>query len=294
MNSSGHSAPASGVVPGPQLSSSVALQHKIAEIPPCSLTIDDIGELYTLLGKLCKPNPQGKNAESFDSAPSGSANSNRQFGRLMVGVYGANGEMNLGDATILSANSLPKQLRGIVYDNFTGLDIVDNRLKCTIDFTNPQFQGLYDPWSAVTPTNSSIEIYGDDKTWVIGAHTQVVDFFKERKLRRVALHTPRLFAFLSWVVGMPLSLLIADRADRLLLSGAPSMSPGLRVGLDIYVGLLAFMMFRNLILFTRWLFPKTELAGSRQGWFRGIASVILTSLFMALLYDLLKVGVTSK
>jgi multisubunit Na+/H+ antiporter MnhE subunit len=114
-----------------------------------------------------------------------------------------------------------------------------------------------------------------------------MDFFRTRRRRRAWLHTQRSFSVAHWVVGFPAALWIVYR----LSYYAPALTrlhPALLGAIYAYVFLLSLLVFRGIVWLVRWLFPVVEFAGSRSKVVRSVLSLVLSSLLLALLYDVLK------
>ena len=62
----------------------------------------------------------------------------------------------------------------------------------------------------------------------------------------------------------------------------------LRGALNIYLFLLAFLVFRGIFWGFRWIFPVVELESARSTKVRGVIGVVLSSLLLGLLYDVLR------
>ena len=97
---------------------------------------------------------------------------------------------------------------------------------------------------------------------------------------------------LSWLVGFPSALWVGFRVDTFLSHIDPSLHPALRGAIDIYIVLLALLVFRLVILGFRWLFPVIEIEGSRSIRTRASLSALLGSPLVAVVWDMARMILT--
>jgi hypothetical protein len=211
---------------------------------------------------------------------------------LTVIVAGAHGEQVVSSSrSPLEDESVPEVVTGISFQsafavqqhNITPL----NRFTLNLDFTEPPSFVSYNPWSQPTPNSSTLEVVGDDHTWVTAVFESARDFFRRRGRQREWIHSEITFNVLNWVVGFPASFWVVYRLDSSLGAALSSLHTALRGALYIYVFLLALMSFRAMVWGLRWIFPLIELEGRRSGRVRGLIGSALASLVLALLYDVL-------
>jgi hypothetical protein len=115
----------------------------------------------------------------------------------------------------------------------------------------------------------------------------MMDFLRQRRRRRGWLHTQRWFSVAHWIIGFPAALWIVYRLNY----SAPALNrlhPALLGAIYAYVFLMSLLVFSGMIWLFRWLFPVVELDGSRPKGMRRLISIVLTSLLLAMLYDVLK------
>lgn len=270
-----------------------------AKIPSCKVSIDDLRSLYRDLSEHANgtlemylnsvKRPADRTEEDFEAGKRIA----RDEWRLVVAVTGSKGEQLTGiTVDTLDDIYLPDQISTITFDSNavpqTHNVQLPNRFALTLDFTEPVNMGRYDPWKEPTPNNSALHIVGTDRAWVTGVYEEILSFFRgrERKRRWGWLHTTAAFNLLSWTIGLPGALWIGYRAHSYLASF--ELPGSLLGGILIYIALLAFLVFRILLGTARWAFPHIELEGSRSTGARRWASVIVTWLLLALLYDVLK------
>jgi len=272
--------------------------YRIAKVPPCLITRDNLHRLYTEL--------DGRTSEALEkhlavlqrppAAEEQQWNQEiqnlRRDARLTITVQGTNGEQIVARSVeALSDNELPDRIAFVRFDSAAAPQLINitpiNRFLVHLDFTEPPTFASYNPWSQPTPNASQIEVIGSDQTWVTGVYQWIIDFFRARRRRRGWLHTQRCFNVAHWLIGFPAALWVVYR----LSYYAPALSrlhPALLGAIYAYAFLISLLAFRGIIWLFRWLFPVVELDGSRPKGMRGVLSIGLTSLLLALLYDVLK------
>jgi len=214
-------------------------------------------------------------------------------GTLAVTVYGANGEQ-IVSASVEALNdaNLPDTITSIEFDSATALRPYNvtplNRFTLRLDFSEPPGFNSYNPWNQPTPNRSQIEVIGNDDTWVTAVFSSTLSFFRQRQRWRGWLHSHVAFNVLNWLVGFPGALWITYRLDSSRLGVMNAMHTALRGALYVYVFLLGLLVFRGIVWGFRWIFPLVELDGARSKKVRGALGVVLSSLLLALLYDVLR------
>jgi hypothetical protein len=273
-------------------------RFRSANVPPCLISRNDLRKLYTEL--------DGRTSEALEKhiailqGPPGmdehawnrTLQNLRHEMRLTITVQGADGEQIVARSVeALSDDDLPDRITFARFDSAAALQFINvtplHRFYVHLDFTEPPTFASYNPWSQPTPNASHIEVIGSDQTWVTGVYELIIDFFRARRRRRTWLHTGRSFNVAHWVIGFPAALWIVYR----LSYYAPAlgrMHPALLGAIYAYVFLVSLLIFRGIIWSFRWLFPVVELTGSRPKLVRGVLSVVLSALLLALLYDVLK------
>jgi hypothetical protein len=273
-------------------------RFRTAKVPPCLITRNDLRKLYAQLDARTSEalekhiavlvRPPG----TEEPAWSQTLENLRHDARLTVTVQGADGEQIVArSAEALSDDELPDRITFARFDSAAALQFLNitpiHRFYVHLDFTEPPTFASYNPWSQPTPNASQIEVIGSDQTWVTGVYELIIGFFRARRRRRAWLHTQRSFNAAHWIIGFPAALWIVYR----LSYYAPAlnrMHPALLGAIYAYVFLVSLLIFRGIVWSFRWLFPVVELAGSRPKLVRRVLSVVLTSLLLALLYDVLK------
>ncbi len=267
--------------------------------PACVISPEDLRRLYTDLDKkaqealdrqLSTMKPPANTSESQFDALKRQA---RDLGHVTVEVQGAHGEQ-VAHTSIepLDPENLPQNITSIVFDSAAALQLYNvtlpNRFSLRLDFSEPPAFVTYDPWNEPTPNNSRLEVSGPDDTWVTATYQTVLTFFESRKKRRGWLHDHAGFNLLNWFIGIPASLWAVYRLDSQLIRLVPDIHGALRGAVDVYLFLATMLVFRITIYGLRWMFPLVELEGSRTKTARRAVGFVIASLFVALLYDVLK------
>lgn len=274
------------------------LSH-FTDIPPCAVSIADLRRLYRDLsvktGEALERHlsplqcPPDLSQEEFDALKQQA----RDIGTLTVVVDGAGGERIVSSsAEALDDDKLPETITTITFDSAAAIQTQNvtplNRFKLKLDFTEPPGFNVYNPWDQPTPNSSQLEVYGPDHTWVTAVHEATLSFFARRKTRRRWLHSATTFNLLNYLLAFPGALWIVYRVDTRFSDALSGIHSSLRGALYIYIFLLALLIFRVMIGGFRWIFPVIELEGARSMKARVLAGTVLSSIVLALLYDVLK------
>ncbi len=269
-------------------------------IPSSAFSIADLRRLYNQLSPKAieavdrylarLPKPQEVTEADFESRKTAM----RTAGALSVLILGSKGEQIVDrTAAVLQPDQLPEKITSVIFDSFInfqqqyGILLLD-RFKLTLDLGETPLPQGYNPWNQPTPNRSVMEVIGADQTWVTGVHASVIDFFKSKGRRRAWLHSEKTFSALSWFIGIPGALWIVYRIDARYEDLFERMHSALRGAIDIYLFLLAFLVFRAFIYIFRWLFPLIELEGARSTGARKVLTFVLSTLLLAFAYDVLK------
>ena len=219
----------------------------------------------------------------------------RSYALLSLIVIGSRGEQ-IVDQSIkpLDDEYLPEKITSVTYDSFYNFQnkyniLLLDRFKLTLNLLETPSPNSYNPWTQPTPNNSLFEVIGDSQTWVTGVQTLVIDFFKSKGCKRTWIHSQITFNIISWLVGLPGSFWVVYRIDSQFKNALNQLDNALHSAIDIYFFLFAFLVFRVIIHAFRWLFPLIELdENARSFKARTVLTAILSSLLLALLYDVLK------
>jgi len=265
----------------------------------CLLAVEDLRRLYVALDKKALE-ATGKFIPSQVRSP-GTAEAEfehlkqqaLQLGHLTAIIRGDGGELVVArSADVFAPDYMPHRLLSVSYDNTTGLQSLNvslpNRLNVYLDFSDPPGFGAYNPWSQPTPNATRIEVSGTDDTWVSATFQEALAFFRRHHRSRRWLHSELAFNLMNWCVGIPAALWATFRVDHWVLSSVAALPGGLRAAADVYLFLLGMLAFRVCFYETRWMFPLVEIEGAKSKALRGVVGTIVTSVLLALLYDVLK------
>lgn len=275
-------------------------RSRSASIPACMVTKDDLRRLYRSLDEMAREalerqldeweRPPDKTEEEFHALKE----KVREVGALTVVVRGGRGEEFITTSReILKDTELPKTITSVTFDSSLALRSynfnVSNQFRLHLDFTEPPTFQEYNPWSSPTPNESKIEVNGPRDTWVTGVYEWVIGFFDDRKRRWGALHSATTFNLLNWLVGVPGALWTTYRLHTQWIEGVYNLPEALVAAGDIYLFLLALLVFRVIIGGFRWLFPLVEIEGSRPKGVRALGMTLLVGPPGVLLIDVLRV-----
>lgn len=277
--------------------------YHFTTLPSSTISIPELRRLYRELSERTAEGlerelsmikrPSEMAAEEFESILERA----RKIGTLTVTVVGSTGERaTASSAEVLEDDKLPETITRIVFDSAAAIQTENvtplNRFKLTLDFTEPPGFAVYNPWSQPTPNDSHLEVVGPDSTWVTAVHQSTLAFFTRRKKHRDWLHNPYTFNMLNYLVGFPGALWIIYRIDTKFSFVVSGIHSSLRGILYIYLFLLALLVFRTTVWGFRWILPLIEIEGSRSIKARLGMGAMLGSLFLALVYDVLKTILT--
>jgi hypothetical protein len=271
---------------------------RTAKIPPCVVSLDDVRRLYAdlnartidaldrhLRGLVRPPDMQ---QDQFDEIKRRALDE----GGLTVTVQGAGGEQIIAGSAEegLAREKLPEKIQWVVFDSAAAMKMQNvslmNRFTLRLDFTEPPGFHAYDPWDQPTPNTSQIEVIGSESTWVTAVYETTLAFFRTRGRRRAWLHSHVSFNTLNWLVGFPAAFWIAYRADN--FAGGLATATALRGAIDLYVFLVALLVFRGIIWTLRWLFPVIELEGTRSTKANIFVLAVLSSIVGSFIYDVVR------
>ena len=263
------------------------------------ISIEDLRRLYTDLDEKAQE-ALDRELSGFQRPPDTSQSQfearkqqARDLGHVTVEVQGTHGEqVTHTSMEPLDPENLPGEITSIIFDSTAALQLYNvtlpNRFRLRLDFSGAPSFTTYDPWNERTPNNSQLDVSGPYDTWVAGTYQTVLTFFESRKKRRGWLHGHVGFNLLNWFIGIPASLWVVYRVDSQLFRLVPDIHGALRGAIDVYLFLVAMLVFRVAIYGLRWMFPRVELERSRPKTARGFVAFVIGGLFVALLYDVLK------
>jgi hypothetical protein len=211
-----------------------------------------------------------------------------------VTITGMNGESTYGnDEAFFEEGNLPEQIKSVLFTTQTGPQITLNhipmcRIAVYLDFDRPPLFSLTRSSNQSTPNNSNYEIIADDENWFSAVKAELHEFFSSRESGINWLHHPLTYDVLSLFLAIPLAIWINYRIG-VLLTSKEKISEVILAVIFIYVFILLLYCFRLLLSYSRWVFPKVEIANkikqpalqSRGAWI-----AITGGFFVAFLYSI--------
>jgi hypothetical protein len=272
-------------------------------IPACSLTVDDLRRLYSILSEKAREATErqiqllrqvpGQSDEEFAAFK----DEVRASLRLSVQVQDETGEWIGGVVPdVLNEESLPDSIESIVYDSAFlfrarfGQE-PDASFQVKLDFSRVDVLDLTNPSGSPTPNDSTAVFRGQVITWVNGVHSQVESFFRDRATPFSWLHSHYVYDLLLVLVGFPASLAWVYRIDQWLTPFSGRAPQALFVAFYVYVVLVSLYMFRLTFNYARRIFPRLELRRvERRGAWRQRAQLagLVGGLLSSALYELAK------
>ncbi|MBT8379172.1 MAG: hypothetical protein KJN64_08070 [Ignavibacteria bacterium] len=184
--------------------------------------------------------------------------------KVTIIILGSKGERIVShNENIFDVKNLPDEITQILFDNSLSYrnkvqQNPQNMFRIIYDFTKPSiFDFRTKP--SVNINNSSIDISGQNETWVNGVYEQLISSIKERKTKRSWLYANYIYEILMLTLIIPLSILNLHMLSDLLAIPTLNLPSIIEVGLYIYMFILFLWIFRGIFNYSRWLFPYTEL-----------------------------------
>lgn len=247
-------------------------------LPSFFVSLSDLAKLFRELQEKTteavelQVRPWTKQANQTDEQFEASLKEARRVSKLMVIIIGTKGEQ-IVDYTedALTSVDVPDGIRSITFDSgasyayrFGSNYQLQNRLKLTLDFSEPSVLRNHNAWQQPTPNDTSFEIVGNNKTWVTAVRSTVEAFFHECIRYRKWLHSHIVFAALNWLVGFPIAIWIVVRFSTYAEPMLQGLHSSVRGVTYVYLFLVIALIFRGTIHACRWAFPVTELKGCRS------------------------------
>ena len=144
--------------------------------------------------------------------------------------------------------------------------------------------------SYATPVNSTLEIFGENETWVSGVHKKVIESIKERGNVHGWLHVNNIYDLFLWFFIIPLDFRLLYFINHSLPEHFSKMSVFLKSAIYLYFFILTLNVFRIIFNYARWVFPYVELIPSiKKGAIvhRYVLGAIVVAIISAVIYDLI-------
>jgi len=107
--------------------------------------------------------------------------------------------------------------------------------------------------------NSSLDIFGQNETWVSGTYRKVVELLGNRKNKHGWLHRNNVWDLFLWLAIMPIIFRILFVLQKSITPHLPNISGVLKGAIYVYAFFLLLNAFRFIFSYARWVFPYLEL-----------------------------------
>ncbi len=205
---------------------------------------------------------------------------------VKIAVSGASGELyaSMGSGIF---DHMPDGIERVELTTEIQDGFPENHLTVRLDFRSTPAMTNYNPWDLATPNDSLFICTGPDSTWTNGAFTAIREFFDRRRLPWQFLHTVFFYNLAGWLIAMPAAMWVAYRIDSRWLSRYTDVNPALRISVVVYCTLLGFLMFRLLLHWIRWSFPRVEYEGRPSKWQKTLSVAVLSAVLVDPIWSLL-------
>ncbi len=218
-----------------------------------------------------------------------------------VRVTALNGEIVTGHGeNFFDSSLIPEQIVSISYDtSFSPAAILkytpSDRVYVNLDFSQPRFLNFGIQPSAPTPNESNFVVTAETESWSTSLTSRLRNFFSEKATPLNWLHAPSIYDLLVMTVGLPFALWGSYKFGSLIIGGKGWPSPIL-IGIYVYLFLFFLHVFRAIFMYSRWIFPKVELAtenSSKSSHHKAILAVVLLGVVASAIWDAIKVIIAS-
>lgn len=280
--------------------------QRISHIPPCEIDEDFLKKLFQELEDI---NSQALKLEleKMDKFNMNTANplSDEDFEKLKkqveenfkvhIGISSKDDYISSDTPSVLEKKKLPSGIMRIKFDNKFFYKAAFNKEPYTtfvveLDFYKPPLRALNANPSEATQNNSTVQIFGEDATWVEGTHSRIFKLLDERKTRRAWFHKKNIYDLFLLLLILPIIFWNLYKLEIVLHSFFSSISPVFVVGFYLYIFLIILFIFSFVFFYLRWLFPYIEFCKTpRKGYryHRTIISVIVIGVITKLVYDII-------
>ena len=275
--------------------------HIFKPIPPSTVDLLFFKKLYVTLkestddsanqdiAKL-KQTP-GQSQEDFEKAKEFA----KGFYKVTIHIYGSRGEyIFTEDPNIFDNSGLPDKIDRVIFENSTRFKTSlqrepVNQFRITFDFASPPIFNFNISPSLATPTNSSIDIIGENETWVSGTYRKVSNLLEDRRTKHGWLHKNNIWDLFLWIIIMPIIFRLLYLLQKNLPAFISTVSGVLKAAIYVYVFILLLNLFRIVFSYARWVFPYLELSTPlrRNKLHRVILGAILISIISSISYELI-------
>lgn len=221
---------------------------------------------------------------------------NRAYNSFVTSVTfaGINGELVHGNnEEFLASQTIPERLRSILISTRSvphaciGFDPLCN-ITVFLDFSRPPLFDFSQIPTFPTPNESTIVINSDNESWFTAIHTNLIQFFRQRKTNTDWLHRAGTYDVILIFVGIPIAIWLSSRVGANI--NIPHTNPFVQSAVYIYVFIIVLNIFRIMFSYSRWVFPKVEMDTEISSPLRH--RVVWGALFVgiagSIIYDVLK------
>ena len=165
---------------------------------------------------------------------------------------------------ILNKNKLPDDIKSIQFRNSLSFQnqrifVQSYQLSVEFDFSKVSFGGINSNASNETFNNSRINVVGFNGSWVEGACRRIEEFILLRKNNRGWIHRRDIFAFIMWLIVLPITFWNLGKIDKLITAKLLSFSGIYITFFYIYVIVIIIFISSLIFRYARWLYPPVEL-----------------------------------
>lgn len=196
---------------------------------------------------------------------------------------------------ILNEKSFPDDVSSIQFRNTSLFQaqreyVQSYQISVDLDFSKVSFGGMNANVSNETLNNSRINVIGINESWVEGASKKIEDFIKPRKNNRGWIHKRDVYAFIMWLIIIPIAFWNLVKIDNLIRDKLLKLSGIFTTFLYIYYFVIVIMLSNLLFKYARWLYPPVELKtniNDFQKVQRAFLYALLFGLFIKIALDLI-------
>ncbi len=271
-----------------------------APLDACTLSLDDMKNLYQ---KLSRSIVEASEFERKKWTPPQDENKLDDFNsfikqrcdayQITVVINGARGEtlVDRNDSVFASPN-LPENITSIYFTSTSMYETAFNYKPAhffilNIDFNKPPLIDFSTSPSIATPNGSFIEIAGESENWVAGVFEIVKSKVQAKDNKRAWLHKALVYDAVLWFIVFPLAFYVCYSVEGVVQHKIDYRY--VKIGLIFYSFFLVINLYRMFFSYTKWAFPKMELAARysttamhRKWWF-----AISTGMVVCILWNVL-------
>jgi hypothetical protein len=261
-------------------------QQRIDRIKSCTLDVNGLKKIYRTFGEIQEEavkaqlidienryketdllSDQKLTQEQFEKFK----DDVRENYKIHIQIYGTKGEYVAFDSKdIFEEYNLPDDIASISLDNEFFFETTFNKkpirlVKIFFDFSRPPvFNFTVNP-SNPTANNSSIQVLGENSTWVEGTYQKLISTINTNRSHRAWLHKNNIYDLFVWFLILPLTFWNLRKLDLFIAPFLSDQTIILTIAIYLYVFFLILILFRMLFNYTRWLFPYMELKKTGRG-----------------------------